>query len=189
MAATAVPLAVHGRGGGNSGSITRRIITCSPSPHDRNNMVTSTSPAAGHMSCDDSPYAGNGPPVRHMGLLGGGTGVGVGGPGVGTGVGGRHMDSLDLPSDQRTPPPPLMHIKQEPPDMSPCMVNSDSNSPTARKKNKPNSHAAPPTSAGRSVEEEQCLICGDRASGYHYNALSCEGCKGTFTLIYFQLLS
>ncbi|XP_067932111.1 ecdysone receptor-like [Watersipora subatra] len=33
---------------------------------------------------------------------------------------------------------------------------------------------------GRSIEEELCLICGDRASGYHYNALSCEGCKGFF---------
>ena len=21
-------------------------------------------------------------------------------------------------------------------------------------------------------------MCGDRASGYHYNALTCEGCKG-----------
>jgi len=31
---------------------------------------------------------------------------------------------------------------------------------------------------GRSIEEELCLICQDRASGYHYNALSCEGCKG-----------
>jgi hypothetical protein len=31
------------------------------------------------------------------------------------------------------------------------------------------------TTAG---DEEICLICGDRASGYHYNALSCEGCKG-----------
>lgn len=30
------------------------------------------------------------------------------------------------------------------------------------------------------VEEELCKICGDRASGYHYNALSCEGCKGFF---------
>jgi len=29
--------------------------------------------------------------------------------------------------------------------------------------------------------EELCLICGDRASGYHYNALSCEGCKGNAT--------
>jgi hypothetical protein len=29
-----------------------------------------------------------------------------------------------------------------------------------------------------SKDEETCHICGDRASGYHYNALSCEGCKG-----------
>ncbi|KAG1683071.1 Ecdysone receptor [Nymphon striatum] len=27
-------------------------------------------------------------------------------------------------------------------------------------------------------QDDECLVCGDRASGYHYNALTCEGCKG-----------
>ena len=39
---------------------------------------------------------------------------------------------------------------------------------------------------GKSIEEELCRICGDRASGYHYNALSCEGCKGNNISIYFM---
>lgn len=28
------------------------------------------------------------------------------------------------------------------------------------------------------VWREVCVICGDRASGFHYNVFSCEGCKG-----------
>lgn len=27
-------------------------------------------------------------------------------------------------------------------------------------------------------QDELCVVCGDKASGYHYNALTCEGCKG-----------
>jgi hypothetical protein len=30
-------------------------------------------------------------------------------------------------------------------------------------------------SNGAGIPEELCLVCGDKASGYHYNALTCEG--------------
>lgn len=39
------------------------------------------------------------------------------------------------------------------------------------------------TSAGRIKGDELCVVCGDRASGYHYNALTCEGCKGKPLLV------
>lgn len=38
------------------------------------------------------------------------------------------------------------------------------------------------TQAGKVKGEELCVVCGDKASGYHYNALTCEGCKGEWTL-------
>uniref|UniRef100_A0A8U7NLS6 Nuclear receptor subfamily 1 group H member 4 n=1 Tax=Corvus moneduloides TaxID=1196302 RepID=A0A8U7NLS6_CORMO len=38
-------------------------------------------------------------------------------------------------------------------------------------------------STGRVKGDELCVVCGDKASGYHYNALTCEGCKGLLTEI------
>ena len=36
---------------------------------------------------------------------------------------------------------------------------------------------------GKEKEDEEpraCAVCGDLAKGYHFNALTCEGCKGFF---------
>ncbi|CDW56722.1 zf-C4 domain containing protein, partial [Trichuris trichiura] len=32
----------------------------------------------------------------------------------------------------------------------------------------------------RNHAETRCVVCNDKASGYHYGVLSCEGCKGFF---------
>lgn len=52
--------------------------------------------------------------------------------------------------------------------------------PSGAKQKKGGDNADSSSGVGKSIEEELCRICGDRASGYHYNALSCEGCKGSY---------
>ena len=34
-----------------------------------------------------------------------------------------------------------------------------------------------------------CGVCNDKATGYHFNALTCEGCKGFFRYPFFQTTS
>ncbi|XP_007945932.1 nuclear receptor subfamily 1 group I member 3 [Orycteropus afer afer] len=34
--------------------------------------------------------------------------------------------------------------------------------------------------ASEKDEPRNCMVCGDRATGYHFHALTCEGCKGFF---------
>ncbi|XP_047409412.1 nuclear receptor subfamily 1 group I member 3 isoform X2 [Sciurus carolinensis] len=38
----------------------------------------------------------------------------------------------------------------------------------------------PGTMASGEDEPKNCVVCGDRATGYHFHALTCEGCKGFF---------
>lgn len=40
--------------------------------------------------------------------------------------------------------------------------------------------SAPEAMAGWEDEPRNCAVCGDRATGYHFHALTCEGCKGFF---------
>ncbi|KAL1769697.1 nuclear receptor subfamily 1 group I member 3 isoform X1 [Sigmodon hispidus] len=34
--------------------------------------------------------------------------------------------------------------------------------------------------SGEEYRPRNCVVCGDRATGYHFHALTCEGCKGFF---------
>lgn len=40
--------------------------------------------------------------------------------------------------------------------------------------------SAPEAMDGREGESRNCVVCGDQATGHHFHALTCEGCKGFF---------
>ncbi|XP_020783020.1 oxysterols receptor LXR-alpha isoform X1 [Boleophthalmus pectinirostris] len=79
-------------------------------------------------------------------------------------------DSLsgDMSGDMSGLPIEPNHIKLDPAasDISPSLDGQ----PVKRKKGP----------APKMLGNEVCSVCGDKASGFHYNVLSCEGCKGFF---------
>lgn len=68
------------------------------------------------------------------------------------------------------PPPPQSHSQHHPP-LSLQPPPSVDESTTM---------ASSTSGTSRSAAHDECVVCGDRASGFHYNAFSCEGCKGFF---------
>uniref|UniRef100_A0A5S6Q9U1 Nuclear receptor domain-containing protein n=1 Tax=Trichuris muris TaxID=70415 RepID=A0A5S6Q9U1_TRIMR len=57
-----------------------------------------------------------------------------------------------------------------------CSSEQPLESPTSSR----SSSARHPVTDGRNQAETRCVVCNDKASGYHYGVLSCEGCKGFF---------
>nr|AUS83915.1 ecdysone receptor [Eisenia fetida] len=72
------------------------------------------------------------------------------------GMGGEYLEGIDTENDELLDEGEALTIKEELTKVS-----------SQRK-------------GGDTSWKELCVICGDRASGFHYNAFSCEGCKGFF---------
>ncbi|XP_047007562.1 oxysterols receptor LXR-alpha isoform X2 [Ictalurus punctatus] len=62
--------------------------------------------------------------------------------------------------------------------MDPSDIKLDPSADTPAREGQPVKRKKGP--APKMLGNEVCSVCGDKASGFHYNVLSCEGCKGFF---------
>ncbi|KAK6294778.1 hypothetical protein J4Q44_G00356080 [Coregonus suidteri] len=75
--------------------------------------------------------------------------------------------------------PSSLAEKSSPLPMEPSDIKADSaGDMPANTEGKPVKRKKGP--APKMLGNEVCSVCGDKASGFHYNVLSCEGCKGFF---------
>ncbi|XP_018615246.1 oxysterols receptor LXR-alpha isoform X1 [Scleropages formosus] len=79
-----------------------------------------------------------------------------------------HLATVSSLQNEGAPPVDLgWHLSAESGDIP---TDPAENQPVKRKKGP----------APKMLGNEVCSVCGDKASGFHYNVLSCEGCKGFF---------